>query len=97
MWLGPNAVLAFSREGYSYSAISFRDLKEMLSYKYVSVVLFGRCAVIMINLDVRGLWTLIRKNWRFGSSEMYKSIIIKAQVKHLQKFIPSITAADISR
>ncbi|MDQ6826903.1 MAG: L-2-hydroxyglutarate oxidase [Candidatus Eremiobacteraeota bacterium] len=32
IWLGPNAVLAFAREGYSFLKINPRDLLEALSY-----------------------------------------------------------------
>lgn len=32
VWLGPNAVLAFSREGYSLRTVNLRDLKETLAY-----------------------------------------------------------------
>ena len=32
VWLGPNAVLAFKREGYSWFDISFKDLFEVLKY-----------------------------------------------------------------
>ena len=32
VWLGPNAVLAFAREGYSWGKISGRDLTEVLLY-----------------------------------------------------------------
>jgi (S)-2-hydroxyglutarate dehydrogenase len=32
IWLGPNAVLAFSREGYRFRDIEPRDLAEMFSY-----------------------------------------------------------------
>ena len=32
IWLGPNAVLAFAREGYSISTISLRDLFETFTY-----------------------------------------------------------------
>lgn len=45
IWLGPNAVLAFSREGYSFSTINPADLFESLTYpgfiklagKYMSI------------------------------------------------------------
>ncbi|TCM52205.1 L-2-hydroxyglutarate oxidase [Rhizobium sp. PP-F2F-G48] len=30
--VGPNAVLAFAREGYRFSDVDFRDLKEMIAY-----------------------------------------------------------------
>ena len=32
MWLGPNAVLAFSREGYEYTDINMRDLWDIVSF-----------------------------------------------------------------
>ena len=32
MWLGPNAVLAFKREGYRWSDVSLKDLKEIITY-----------------------------------------------------------------
>lgn len=32
IWLGPNAVLAFSREGYTFRTINPRDLKEMATF-----------------------------------------------------------------
>jgi L-2-hydroxyglutarate oxidase len=32
LWLGPNAVVAFAREGYRFSALSPRDLMETLTY-----------------------------------------------------------------
>lgn len=32
VWLGPNAVLAFKREGYKLSDINFKDLIESLTY-----------------------------------------------------------------
>jgi L-2-hydroxyglutarate oxidase len=31
--VGPNALLAFKREGYSIKGFSFRDLSQMLTYK----------------------------------------------------------------
>ena len=32
MWLGPNAVLAFKREGYTWFDLSFKDLLDVLKY-----------------------------------------------------------------
>ena len=32
IWLGPNAVLAFAREGYAFSTINSGDLFETLTY-----------------------------------------------------------------
>jgi len=31
--VGPNAVLAFAREGYSYKDVNLRDLWEVLTYR----------------------------------------------------------------
>ncbi|XP_075225860.1 L-2-hydroxyglutarate dehydrogenase isoform X3 [Lycorma delicatula] len=33
IWLGPNAILAFKREGYSFSDISLHDLADTLSFQ----------------------------------------------------------------
>jgi L-2-hydroxyglutarate oxidase LhgO len=33
VWLGPNAVLAFSREGYRFRDIRPKDLADMVSYR----------------------------------------------------------------
>ena len=33
VWLGPNAVLAFKREGYKWSDINLKDLTEILTYR----------------------------------------------------------------
>jgi 2-hydroxyglutarate dehydrogenase len=33
VWLGPNAVLAFKREGYGYTDISVPDLFDALSFR----------------------------------------------------------------
>ena len=98
VWCGPNAVLAFSREGYTYSNFSWTDFKEILTFKLEQV--FISCsAVIMFDSHTtcRGLRTLACRHWRFGSSELYRSIVMRAQLKRLQKYIPSITMADISR
>ncbi len=32
VWLGPNAVLAFAREGYTFATVNLRDLAETLTY-----------------------------------------------------------------
>ena len=35
MWLGPNAVLAFAREGYKLTDVNVKDLIDALGYRYV--------------------------------------------------------------
>lgn len=75
MLLGPNAVLAFAREGYTYTKISPRDLLDALSFS--------------------GMQRLMVKYAAFGIGEMYRSLIPSAQVKLLQKFVPSLRPDDV--
>lgn len=42
-----------------------------------------------------GFWKLLSNNILFGLNEIYKSIIIKQQIKQLQKYIPNITVDDV--
>jgi len=63
VWLGPNAVLALAREGYSWGTISIKDLKEVLMYpgfyklawKYMGYGLDQMLGSIMIARAVREL------------------------------------------
>jgi len=63
VWLGPNAVLALAREGYSWGTISFKDLREVLSYpgfyklawKYMGYGLDQMLGSIMISRAVKEL------------------------------------------
>ncbi|XP_008311314.1 L-2-hydroxyglutarate dehydrogenase, mitochondrial [Cynoglossus semilaevis] len=77
IWLGPNAVLAFKREGYKLFDFNARDFVDALSF--------------------RGLQKLVMRNLTQGLSELYRGIVISAQVKILQKYIPEITASDVVR
>jgi len=77
VWLGPNAVLALAREGYTWGTVSFRDLKEVLMYP--------------------GFYKLSWKYMGYGLDQMMGSIMISKAAKELQKFVPGITSADITR
>ncbi|XP_066946571.1 L-2-hydroxyglutarate dehydrogenase, mitochondrial [Macrobrachium rosenbergii] len=77
VWLGPNAILAFKREGYSYFDIDLKELWQAISY--------------------RGFQKLALQYVGFGIGEVLRSFFPRLQVSTLQKFIPEITAADISR
>ncbi|KAK6183693.1 hypothetical protein SNE40_011123 [Patella caerulea] len=77
VWLGPNAVLAFKREGYSYTDFSIKDLYDALAF--------------------RGLRKLAFRNLFYGMGEMYRGIFYGAQVKNLQKYVPSLNRADVIR
>lgn len=72
---GPNAVLAFSREGYSKSDINIRELAESLAWP--------------------GFQKVIKKYWKTGMSEMYRSFSKAAFTKALQELIPEITENDL--
>ncbi|VDN56115.1 unnamed protein product [Dracunculus medinensis] len=84
VWLGPNAVLAYKREGYSYFSISFSDLYDALSFRMMC------CAY-------RGMHKLMGKYFTFGMKEMYRGIFISAQVKQLQRFLPELSVSDVLR
>jgi len=63
VWLGPNAVLALAREGYSWSTLSPRDLAEVLTYpgfyrlayKYLGYGLDQMLGSLLIRRAVRDL------------------------------------------
>ena len=75
IWLGPNAVLAFAREGYGRADFNPRDLAETLAYS--------------------GFRQLAAKFWRTGLDEMYRDYSKAAFLKSLQRYMPSLTAADM--
>eukprot|EP00056_Hartaetosiga_gracilis_P001625 m.46168 g.46168 ORF g.46168 m.46168 type:complete len:479 (-) comp10714_c0_seq1:188-1624(-) len=73
--LGPNAVLAFAREGYSYSDINWKELLECVSYV--------------------GFVRLATKYWDFGAHELWRSLNTAAQVRRLQKYVPTLELEDV--
>ncbi|XP_064621859.1 L-2-hydroxyglutarate dehydrogenase, mitochondrial-like isoform X2 [Lineus longissimus] len=77
VWLGPNAVLAFRREGYHMTDFKLGEFIDAISF--------------------RGLRKLAFKHLAFGMSEMYRSLAMSAQVKLLQRFVPSLSPADVTR
>ena len=72
---GPNAVLAFKREGYSKAGFSFKDIFETLTW--------------------RGFGKVIKKNWKTGIGEYYRSFNKKAFVAALQKLVPAVQIDDL--
>lgn len=72
---GPNAVLAFKREGYKKTSFSLRDTLETFSYP--------------------GFHKVIKRNWKIGIGEFYRSFYKPAFVKALQRLIPEITSEDL--
>lgn len=73
--LGPNAVLAFSREGYKKTDLNVYDLFDSLTWP--------------------GFHTVIKKYWRDGFFEMYRSFSKSAFLKSAQKLMPSLTIDDL--
>ncbi|VDM58003.1 unnamed protein product [Angiostrongylus costaricensis] len=55
VWLGPNAVLAWKREGYSYFSISPSDLCDSLTYSGVQKLMFKYFKYGVTEL-YRGIW-----------------------------------------
>jgi L-2-hydroxyglutarate oxidase len=72
---GPNAVLAFAREGYRKSDINPAELLEILTWP--------------------GFQRVIKKYWKTGFGEMYRSFSKKAFTKALQRLIPEIEGDDL--
>lgn len=72
---GPNAVLAFRREGYRKTDIDFSELLETLRFT--------------------GFHKIIRKYWKEGMGEMYRSWSKSAFTRALQKLIPEISIDDL--
>ncbi|VIO98431.1 Uncharacterized protein BM_BM6576 [Brugia malayi] len=56
VWLGPNAVLAYKREGYKYSQISVPDLYDALTYRGTRKLILKFFGYGMKEL-YRGIWT----------------------------------------
>jgi len=74
---GPNAVLAWKREGYRWHDISAADLLDTLAFP--------------------GFWRLAGRFWRVGLAEYRRSFSRRAFVTSLQRLVPAVTAADVTR
>ncbi|XP_027205029.1 L-2-hydroxyglutarate dehydrogenase [Dermatophagoides pteronyssinus] len=75
IWVGPNAVLAFKREGYRYRDFNLMEFIETATFP--------------------GFLRLSFRYFFAGIDEMYRSLSVNAQLKKLQRFVPSITKDDI--
>jgi len=72
---GPNAVLAFKREGYKKFDINFNDTIEIFGW--------------------RGFQKVIKKYWKIGLGEFYRSYSKEAFTRALQRLIPEIQKDDL--
>jgi len=74
---GPNAVLAWKREGYRWQDVSPHDLADTLAFP--------------------GFWRLAGRFWKIGAAEYRRSFSKGRFVASLQRLVPEVTAADVTR
>ncbi len=74
---GPNAVLAWKREGYRWQDVSPYDLADTLAFP--------------------GFWRLAGRFWKIGLAEYRRSFSKRMFVASLQRLVPEVTAADVTR
>jgi 2-hydroxyglutarate dehydrogenase len=104
VWLGPNAVLAFKREGYKLLDFNIKDMIEEASFRFValsqmeSFICEHFVSSIQIELqNLSGLRKLVLKNFNYAVCELYRGFSIPATVKELRKFVPSLQVKDVVR
>jgi (S)-2-hydroxyglutarate dehydrogenase len=74
---GPNAVLAFAREGYTMGRVRPGELLEILGYP--------------------GFWRMVRRHWRTGAYEVWRSLSVRTFVRSLQRLVPGLSVGDLVR
>ncbi len=74
---GPNAVLAFAREGYSLAKINPPELLSTLLYP--------------------GFLKIVRRYWRAGMHEMWRSVSTRAFAHAIQRLVPEVRLEDVIR
>ncbi len=57
----------------------------------------GDYDVFVISLCFRGLRKLVFSNLGYALGELYRGVNISAQVKVLQRFVPDLQVADVTR
>lgn len=77
VWIGPNAVLALSREGRGPWSFDADDVVDTLRF--------------------RGTWELARRHLGTAALELLRDRVIPATIREVRRYIPAITAADVSR
>jgi (S)-2-hydroxyglutarate dehydrogenase len=73
--VGPNAVLATAKEGYTLATLDRAELLEILRWP--------------------GFRRLVRRHWKAGAGELYRSISRRAFVRSAQRFVPELTVKDV--
>ena len=52
---------------------------------------------MLATLAYPGFWNIVRRHWRMGSYEMWRSLSKAAFVRSLQRLVPEIRPGDIER
>jgi L-2-hydroxyglutarate oxidase len=73
--VGPNAVLALAREGYSWRQVDIGDLRETLGFS--------------------GFRKLAAHYWRYGATEMARSVSKGRFTRALQRLVPEVATPDL--
>jgi L-2-hydroxyglutarate oxidase len=73
--VGPNAVPALAREGYSWSVVRPRDMAQTLTWP--------------------GSWRIARRHWRYGASELHRSLSKRAFATAVRRLLPAVTENDL--
>ncbi|MCH9634273.1 MAG: L-2-hydroxyglutarate dehydrogenase [Chlamydiae bacterium] len=73
--VGPNAVLAFAKEGYKKSDINIKEMGHYLKYS--------------------GFWSMVKRHWKVGFYEFYRSYFKSAFLKDIQRLMPDIKEQDL--
>jgi len=47
-------------------------------------------------LGYRGFWRLARQHFRFGAVEVWRDVVKRAYVRELQRYVPAVTAGDLT-
>ena len=74
--VGPNAVLALQREGYSWRHVDRHDAVETLRFK--------------------GFQRLAKRYWRYGMSEVARSLSRRRLADSVARLVPEVEASDLS-
>jgi L-2-hydroxyglutarate oxidase len=73
--VGPNAVLALAREGYSWRDVDGRELRDTVTFP--------------------GFRRLAARHWRFGATEVVRSLSRRRFTRALQRLVPEVRSADL--
>ena len=52
---------------------------------------------VCVCVCVRGLRKLVGRYWRQGAQETIRSLVLMAQVRQLQRYIPELQLSDVTR